>query len=105
MNATITTALEQLTGSKNPVRMLQVLIGAKSNVHGENNVYIKHMSSKGELRRAAAVTQVVYDVPSDTYTIKFSTTRGNLIAEFNGVYNDQLKSLFERQTGLYLSLR
>ena len=43
----------------------------------------------------------------DTYDIEFKKIRGMnfpTTASFDGVYNDQLKSIFESTTGLYLSL-
>lgn len=43
----------------------------------------------------------------DTYTVRFfNKAKGacKLVKEVEGVYCDQLKSIFEKQTGLYLSL-
>jgi len=45
--------------------------------------------------------------PSDTYRVEFWSIRGTTIkqvGDFDGIYADQLKPLFETQTGLYLSL-
>tara|TARA_B100000745_G_scaffold300573_1_gene255442 strand:+ start:8097 stop:8636 length:540 start_codon:yes stop_codon:yes gene_type:complete len=44
---------------------------------------------------------------SDTYTVSFGRIRGYNFKEIktlSGIYAGQLKSVFERQTGLYLSL-
>ena len=40
----------------------------------------------------------------DTYTVVFTSARGNVKGKFEGIYCDQLRELFERETGLYLSL-
>ena len=45
--------------------------------------------------------------PSDTYKVSFKRIRAGqikVIETFDDVYNDSLKELFERTTGLYLSL-
>ncbi len=43
----------------------------------------------------------------DTYDIEFIKiwgTKFNKISEFNGIYCDQVREIFESETGLYLSL-
>lgn len=50
--------------------------------------------------------RVVLD-PSDTYTVTFfnaSRAGTKVVKEVSDIYCDSLKELFERQTGLYLSL-
>lgn len=47
--------------------------------------------------------------PADTYTVKFYSIRQrglsvNVIAEREGVYAENLREVFERETGLYTSL-
>ena len=45
--------------------------------------------------------------PSDTYTVEFWSIRGinvKKVSEVHGVYCDNLKSVIEATTGLYLSL-
>jgi hypothetical protein len=50
--------------------------------------------------------KVVLD-PSDTYTVTFynkSRTGVKTVREVSDIYCDMLRELFEKQTGLYLSL-
>lgn len=56
---------------------------------------------------------ISYDVAKDLYNMKFENIRMNkktydltrkLIAEFEGVYADQLQELFTKVTGMYTSL-
>jgi hypothetical protein len=45
--------------------------------------------------------------PSDTYKVEFLSIRGTSVktkGEFSDIYAEDLKPLFERETGLYLSL-
>jgi hypothetical protein len=52
------------------------------------------------------MVEIVLD-PSDTYNVKFSRIRGLNItttSEHDGVYCDMLVDLFERKTGLLLSI-
>ena len=45
--------------------------------------------------------------PDDTYRVEFLSVRGTGVktkGDFEGVYCDSLKTLFETETGLYLSL-
>ena len=46
-------------------------------------------------------------LPSDTYQvkfIKFTSTSIKTVAEYDGIYCDQLVDLFERETGLFTHL-
>lgn len=40
----------------------------------------------------------------DTYDIEFLNTKVEVIKTYNGIYNDQLQSIFTQETGLYTSL-
>ena len=45
--------------------------------------------------------------PSDTYTVEFLSVRGSsrkIKGKFSDIYAEDLRPLFERETGLYLSL-
>jgi len=46
--------------------------------------------------------------PDDTYSVEFGRCRGTtykILKTLNGIYWDMLKSLFEQESGLYLSFR
>jgi hypothetical protein len=46
-------------------------------------------------------------LPSDTYKVEFISIRGNSVKSkgvFEDIYAEDLRGVFERQTGLYLSL-
>lgn len=83
---------------------LKAMIGATSFSYDEQGTltFMFKMFAKANLIR------LVLD-SSDTYTMKFEkyNRRTGKIAshkEFEGLYFDQLKEVFERETGLYLSL-
>ena len=83
----------------------------KAMVGGHTFVYDKDGSLSFHFKgsRKANICRVVYNVGSDTYTFqlyKFSKTTAKCpkIYELADVYFDMLIDLFERQTGLYLSL-
>lgn len=63
------------------------------------------------MRNARRVTHVaVYLEPTDTYEVRFLRQKRapnfgvEVMAEFDGVYFDQLRGLIESETGLALSL-
>ena len=98
------TILKQLGGGGR----LKAMIGAKN--------FTSHPDGLGALsfqfpspHRGPNRVKITLD-PSDTYTMEFGkiTSRGmkyQKTKEIEGVYNDQLRSIFEKETGLYLSLR
>jgi hypothetical protein len=92
------TIIEQLGGH------LTAMIGANHMYHhaeGALSFKFKARASNG-----ANHCKVTLD-PSDTYTVVFTSVRGTKVTvkgEFEGIYNDQLKALFERETGLYLTM-
>ena len=103
MNEIVKTALYHLTRSERPVATLHRFIAAKTVAYTTNGFSVRHAASRNALKKAAAVTKVDLDLASDTYSVTFYTTRGNPIASFTNVYADDLKDLFEHQTGLFLS--
>lgn len=51
--------------------------------------------------------KVIYDEGSDLYNIEFGCIRGlnyRKVKEMSGIYFDQLINIFERETGMYLTL-
>ena len=38
--------------------------------------------------------------PTDTYRVRFLKATGEVISEYEDIYNDQLQELFTRETGL-----
>jgi len=87
---------------------LKAMTGAKDMLALESGVQFKFMLSK-------TANKVIIDyTPDDLYNMTFYKV-GRLnkktwdipakeIAKFEGIYNDQLKPIFEETTGLYLSL-
>lgn len=100
------TILEQMGGIRNIIMMTS----AKDILDLENGVSFKFSGSK----KVNYVKVILNEM--DTYNIEFGkismkkTDFGirmpdyKKIKEFDDIYNDQLKGLFEQFTGLYLSL-
>jgi hypothetical protein len=92
---------------------LKAMVGAKDFVsysaaseskygEGLGGVAFKFAKSKGKPN----YVKIILD-PSDTYTVTFGSIRGYQLKdedEISGVYVSNLRDLFERKTGLYLSL-
>ena len=98
MNPVAATILQQLGGAWRLVMMT----GAKDFVDLGNGVRFR-IGRNGERINTVAVTLT----PLDTYDVEFSwtTVRGSTPkASFTNIYCDQLVGLFERTTGLYLTL-
>ena len=65
-----------------------------------------------KLKRGAKVNyaKVTYNPDADLYDLEFGNVRGGMnfkytvVAEVSGVYADQRRRIFEKETGLYLSL-
>lgn len=96
-------ALDQLTQSNNGIGRLVAMIGAKDFVKGSDHVQFGFKSC-----RQANKCSIILNA-DDTYTVRFHKfNRRSLeckqVIEFEGVYCDQLKEIFESFTGLYLSL-
>lgn len=98
-NQVAETILAQIGGT----RRLCAMIGAYNFVGSENSV-----SFRFKTRAANGSNGIRIELdPSDTYTVEFISVRGTsrkVKGSFSDIYCDVLKSLIERETGLYLSL-
>lgn len=88
------TILEQMGGQ----RRLMMMTGAKQFLADEKSVQFK----VGKNAKGIGAVRITL-LPSDTYSMAFLNSRGNLIEEINDVYCDRLMDIFETQTGLYLT--
>ncbi len=91
------TILQQLGGAGR----LRMFAGCKDFAGDENSVQFK----VGKNEKKVTCCRIVLDA-SDTYTVVFYAGRSvNLkkVYECSDVYNDSLVSIFEAQTGMYLS--
>lgn len=91
------TILMQMGGSNR----LNAMIGAKYFAAIENGLSFRFKMSK-----AANYVKITLN-SLDLYDIEFGKVWGKnfkIVKTVNDVYDDQLKSIFERTTGLYLSL-
>jgi hypothetical protein len=83
---------------------LAAMVGAHSFQCNENNLAFKF---KAKAKNKANYCSIEL-APDDTYTVKFWKMGGPEILKsiglFERVYEDSLKTLFETQTGLYVSL-
>jgi len=87
----------------NSISRMTVMIGAHSFTSTDNSLTFKF---KSRAKNASNCVRVTLE-PSDTYTVEFISLRGASMktkGEFHDVYAENLKSLFETETGLYLSL-
>lgn len=92
------TILQQMGGTNR----LRAMLGTKQFVSLDNGVQFKFPSPHG----GPNFVKIILD-PSDTYIMTFGRVRGTQFKktkEHSGVYADQLRKLFEKETGLYLSL-
>lgn len=85
---------------------IQAMIGAKNFVYDNTSNSIKFHFS---LCKIANICELKYEELTDLYTITFYKYRPKKMIcdnkkEYTGIYNDQLKSIFEGYTGLYISL-
>lgn len=93
------TILDQLGGS----RRLSMMIGAHTFTDGGSALTFKF---KARAKNGANCCRIILSA-DDTYRVEFISLRGvkvNTKGDFEMVYADGLKQLFENQTGLYLSL-
>lgn len=96
---TAETILEQLGGA----RRLGVMVGAHSFVGGAGTLTFKF---KAKAKNSANCVRISLN-SSDTYTVEFIRLNGpNFWAkgDFSDVWAEDLRKLFERETGLALSL-
>lgn len=97
MNPVTQTIYEQLGGAR-----FSLMTGVRSFVQGATTLQFK---LKGRTANRSNLCQVVL-AADDTYTVSFhylNNTRCVLRARHEGVYADQLQTLFTKETGLYLS--
>ena len=89
--------------------MLTMMIGAKNFLYSEKDMYVrfKHMPAGkyAGLGKDAGITELRYNYGRDDYTLTFLTTRGNIIKSFDGLYGEDLRRVFERETGLVVNMR
>lgn len=93
------TILDQMGGTGR----LTAMVGANAFVGSDNSVSFRF---KARAKNGANAFRVVLD-PSDTYTVEFMSCRaGKVTSKFKSrdIYAEDLIPLFERETGLYLSL-
>lgn len=95
--------LDQLTQSNENcgVIRLTVMIGAKSFIAYDNWVSFRFQARAKNKSNYLRISLNEFD----TYDLTFSRVYGKketVIKEYEGIYNDQLMGLFERETGLYL---
>lgn len=92
------TILRQLGGAV----MLSMMIGAKNFIAGND-----HLSFKFSNKGAGKPNHIKVTLhPSDTYSVQFGRIWGldfKVLETVEGVYCDNLKSIIEDRTGLYLS--
>jgi len=92
------TILQQMGG----VNRLRAMLGVKQFVSLDNGVQFKFPSPHG----GPNFCKITLD-PSDTYIMEFGRIRGTRYKktkEHSMVYADQLRKIFEKETGLYLKL-
>lgn len=98
-NAIAETILAQLGG----MSRVSAMIGIKSAVASETMLNLK-FKARAKNRANCVTIELASD---DTYTVRFYAIKSfdvRPVSEREGVYADSLRSLFERETGLYLSL-
>lgn len=94
------TILAQLGKS---MRNISLLIGGHTFVASDVGVTFKF---KARAKNGANCCRITLK-PSDTYKVEFISVRGvkvNHKGDFEDIYADGLRGMFERETGLYLSL-
>ena len=100
-----TTTLNQLTNSNNGGNRLVAMIGAKNFMRSEKD-YTVGFRFAAKAKNKANYCRIKLN-SSDLYDIEFISIRGvnvKTISTHNDLYADMLKSVFEAETGLYLSL-
>jgi hypothetical protein len=119
MSFNATTALSHLTQSNNPTNRLVSMLGAKHILQSEKDSYVSFRLPK----LAKGINHIKLHLRSDdTYTLEFGKVGNRQCKEMKlvgikmsvpfydevtmigGLFADQLKEIFETETGLYLSL-
>jgi len=97
MSEVAKTILQQMGG----VNKIKAMTGACNFGASDNLVSFKFkMCKKANYVRITLNSMDLYDVEF----IKIWGTKITIVKTYNGIYDDQLKSIFEDYTGLYLSL-
>ena len=92
------TILKQMGG----IGRIRAMTGAKQFLALAGQYVGVQFKFPNRLRSRGNYVRITLNV-GDTYDMRFQNG-AKVVAEFKGVYADQLKSLFEEQTGLRLSL-
>lgn len=94
------TILQQLGG-----KMFMVMTGAKVfGVDGDDSrVNLKLKIGRGA-RNGISVVVITYNRGADDYSMSFQTRAGRVVKEYDGIYGDNLASLFKEETGFDTSL-
>ncbi len=80
---------------------LRMMIGAKNITAGDNSLSFQFPNPQRSKGNGCRITLR----PDDTYDMEFfSGSAAKVVKKIEGVYADQLMDLFEKQTGLYLTL-
>lgn len=96
------TILEQLGGQK-----FIVMTGAKAFVGGSDYLMFALPGNPGYVKDGWNKVKITL-TPDDLYEVTFMRIRGLKVMKeetVKGVYNDMLRSIFTKYTGLYTSLR
>jgi hypothetical protein len=96
---------EEIVRQMGGMGRLRAMIGAKDFIGGPN--WVK-FSWPAKAKNGANTVKILLQ-PDDTYWVGFFYVRRGMTeptwkGQWDGIYADGLKRLFEQQTGLYLSL-
>lgn len=97
MSPVAATILQQLGGNR-----FIVMTGAKNFVYSKDTLWFNVPKTKNKANKVAVKLD-----PNDTYTMTFYKIRGvevKTVSEHDGLYWDQLQSVFTKETGLYTKL-
>lgn len=97
--------LDQLTLSNHGMNRLVTMVEAKNFVQSENDNWVRFQFMKSSGTKARYV-QITLN-GSDLYDVEFYRMwklEKKVVSVHENVYFDQLKALFEAETGFYLSL-
>lgn len=100
------TTFNLLALSENGTARLSIMIGAKNFTYSEKDGYASFKFMKGASNKANYIKITL--TPADVYDVEFGRIWGmdyKVISTHEGMYFDQLRELFETETGLYLSFK
>jgi hypothetical protein len=95
------TILQQLGGTK-----FMAMTGAVNLLDTGNGLSFRLVGSHDFIKNGINYVKITLD-PSDTYTMEFGKIRGSkytVIKTLDNIYNDNLREIFTRETGLETSL-